>query len=163
MQLKNLEKISDKKYCELIKQYVEKIEDIFKENLLGVLLFGSVAKGKAKPFSWAESDVDIIFLVEGLPSLQKRIIEIPKLIVYHNLPSLVQGIYMSPKEFEDNLKSKNGWVVEALADGIILYDPHHLLSELRKKLLKELSEKGVERTSYGWIWPIKLKSSKRKI
>ncbi|MCX8189275.1 MAG: nucleotidyltransferase domain-containing protein [Nitrososphaeria archaeon] len=163
MQLKNLKKISDKKYCELIRQYVEKINDIFKENLLGVLLFGSVARGKAKPLSWAESDIDIIFVVEGLPSLQKRIIEIPKLIVCHNLPSLVQGIYMTPKEFEDNFKSKSGWIIEALADGIILYDPQHLLSGFRKKLLKELKEKGVERTSYGWVWPIKLKSSNRKI
>lgn len=56
---------------------------------------------------------------------------------------------MTPKEFEDNLRSKNGWVIEALVDGIILYDPKHLLSKFRRKLLKELSENKVERTSYG--------------
>ncbi len=163
MRLKNLEKVRDKKYCELIREYVEKINYIFKENLVGVLLFGSVAKGKAKPIHWAESDVDLIVVVEGLPNLQERIIEIPKLMVHHNLPSLIQGIYMTPKEFEDNLKSKNGWIIEALLEGIILYDPKRLLGVFRRKLLKELNKEGVERTSYGWVWPIRLKSPKGKI
>ncbi|NHV99431.1 MAG: nucleotidyltransferase domain-containing protein [Thaumarchaeota archaeon] len=155
MHLENLDKIRDSEYRELVEQYIEKISKLFKEKIVGILLFGSVAKGKAKPFSSAESDIDLILVVEGLPKLQERILMASKLIAELKLPSIVQAIYMTPEEFETHTKSKSGWIIDALIDGIILHDPKSFLQNSKEKLLRELMEKGVERTSYGWAWPIR--------
>ncbi|MCI4439137.1 hypothetical protein JHC27_04765 [archaeon] len=51
MRLENLDKIKDVEYRELIEQYLEKILDVFNERVVGILLFGSVARGTAKPLS----------------------------------------------------------------------------------------------------------------
>lgn len=155
MHLENLDKIRDPEYRELVEQYVERISNFFKERIVGTLLFGSVAKGKAKPVSSAESDVDLIFVMEGLPKLQERILMVSKLIAELKLPSIVQAIYMTPEEFETHVKSKSGWIIDALVDGIILHDPECFLQNSKEKLLRELGEKGVERTPYGWAWPIR--------
>lgn len=155
MRLENLDTIKDPGYRELIEQYVEEVSSFFKEEIVGILLFGSVAKGKAKPFSLAESDVDLILVIEGLPTLQERIIMVSKLAAELRLPSIVQAIYMTPKEFEAHVKSKSGWIIDALVDGVILHDPKCFLQNSKEKLLKELREKGVERTPYGWAWPIR--------
>ncbi len=155
MRLENLDKIRDPDYRELVEQYVEKISNFFKEKIVGILLFGSVAKGKAKPVSSAESDIDLILVVRGLPKLQERILMASKLIVELGLSSIVQAIYMTPEEFETHTKSKSGWIIDALVDGIILHDPESFLQNSKEKLLKELEEKGVERTPYGWAWSIR--------
>jgi len=62
---------------------------------------------------------------------------------------------MTPEEFETHTKSKSGWIIDALIDGIILHDPKSFLQNSKEKLLRELREKGVERTRYGWAWPIR--------
>lgn len=155
MRLENLDKIGDPEYQELIKLYVKKTSSFFKGGITGILLFGSVAKGKAKPLSSAESDVDLILVIEGLPALQERIIMVSKLAAELKLPSIVQAIYMTPLEFEAHVKSKSGWIIDALVDGIILHDPKCFLQSSKEKLLKELRDRGVERTSYGWTWPIR--------
>lgn len=46
-------------------------------------------------------------------------------------------------------------MIDAIVDGLILYDPKSFLQASREKLLVELKEKGVERTAYGWVWPIR--------
>ncbi|MGC9085980.1 MAG: nucleotidyltransferase domain-containing protein [Thermoproteota archaeon] len=155
MHLENLDKIKDTEYRELIEQYLEKILDVFMERMVGALLFGSVARGVAKPLSSAESDVDLVLVVEALPRLQERIPMIPKLVARLKLPSIIQAIYMTPEEFEMHIKSKSGWVINAVVEGIVLYDPKHFLQSSKEKLLNELKEKGIERTSYGWVWPIR--------
>ncbi|MGB9727227.1 MAG: nucleotidyltransferase domain-containing protein [Nitrososphaeria archaeon] len=155
MRLENLDKIKDREYQEIVEQYVDKILNVFREKVAGILLFGSVAKGAAKPLTTFESDVDLIIVVETLPNLQDRILMISKLVSELKLPSIVQAVYMTPEEFETHIKSKSGWVLDAILDGLILYDPKSFLQTSREKLLVELKEKGVERTSYGWVWPIR--------
>lgn len=155
MFLENLDKIKDREYREIVANYITKIISIFKEKVTGILLFGSVARGMAKPFTSFESDVDLIILVEKLPNLQERILMISKLVAELGLPSIVQAVYMTPQEFETHIKSKSGWILDAIVDGLILYDPKSFLQTSREKLLVELKEKGIERTSYGWVWPIR--------
>lgn len=101
MRLENLDKIIDRGYRELIEQYVTKISTVFREKVAGILLFGSVAKGVAKPSTSFESDVDMIIVVEKLPDLQERILMILKLVAELGLPSIVQAIYMTTEEFEN--------------------------------------------------------------
>jgi hypothetical protein len=62
---------------------------------------------------------------------------------------------LTPEEFETYTKSKSGWVIDALVEGIILHDPERFLQNSKEKLLRELREKGVERKPYGWAWPIR--------
>lgn len=155
MRLEKLSEIKDSDYRRILKQYLEKVLKVFKSRIIGVILFGSVAKGNAKPFSSAESDIDLIVVIRNLPNIQDRIIMISKLVRELELPSIIQAIYMTPEELESHIKSMAGWIINAMIDGIILYDTGNFLTGLRERLLKELEEKGVERTSYGWVWPIR--------
>lgn len=155
MRLEKLNEIKDSEYRRVLKQYLEKVLKVFKDKAIGVILFGSVAKGNAKPFSSAESDIDLIVVIRNLPSLQDRIIMISKLVRELEIPSIIQAIYMTPEELESHIKSMAGWIINAMVDGIILYDTGNFLTGLRERLLKELKEKGVERTPYGWVWPIR--------
>ena len=46
-------------------------------------------------------------------------------------------------------------ILDALNDGIILFDPNNLVKEIKNKLFRELKEKGVIKREHYWIWPIK--------
>lgn len=153
--LENLDKIVQREYVKVISMYFNKLLKIFKDDLKGIQLFGSVAKGVAKPLHTAESDIDMIILIEKLPPLQERMLLQIELTKKFGLISIAQGIFMTPQELAQHVKAKAGWLLEALIDGITLFDPQEILKESRERLLKELKEKGVERTEYGWVWPLK--------
>jgi len=71
--LKNMELIKQREYSLPIKQYFEIVTK--KIDVYAVLLFGSVARGDAKPFRSYESDIDIIVIIKDLPSdLGKRML-----------------------------------------------------------------------------------------
>ena len=42
-------------------------------------------------------------------------------------------------------------ILDALNDGIILFDPDDLVRELKNKLFRELKEKGVIKREHYWI------------
>ena len=56
---------------------------------------------------------------------------------------------------EGHVRSKYYLILDAFDEGKILYDPENFLFKLRKKLFKDLEEKGVIKTELYWQWPIK--------
>ncbi len=62
--LKNIELIKQQEYCIPIKEYFEIVAK--KVDVYAVLLFGSVARGDAKPFRTYESDIDIIVVINDI-------------------------------------------------------------------------------------------------
>ena len=73
----------------------------------------------------------------------------------HGLSSPIQPVLMTPQELDEHVKARSGWVMDALHEGIILYDPDGTIARAKHRLIAELKEKGVKRTEYGWVWPIK--------
>lgn len=60
-------------YDKIIVEFVEKSKELFGQNLVSVILYGSVARGTAKE----HSDIDLLMIVRGLP---KRSIERQKIL-----------------------------------------------------------------------------------
>ncbi len=150
--LKNIELIKQKENIGLIKQYFEII--CKKVKVCGVLLFGSVARGKAKPFRSYESDIDLIVVIEDLPEdLEKRMLY--KIEVEKGTRSRIQAIWMTPKELEEHIGAKSEYILDAFDEGIIIYDPEGFLEKKRSELSDELHKKGVSRLKWGWSWNIK--------
>ncbi len=151
-ELKNLENLENG-YRSDIETYCARIWEKYGSRFLGALLFGSLVRGQARPYETLESDIDLIVLIEGLPSLSQRIVE--KIEVEKGLHTLVRAIWMTPEDLEGHLKAKAGYVLDAFDEGILLYDRDGFLSESRKKLVEELREKGVVKTDRWWSFPVK--------
>ncbi|MFZ3169851.1 MAG: nucleotidyltransferase domain-containing protein [Candidatus Methanoperedens sp.] len=150
--LNNIELIKQQEYTIPLRQYFEIVTK--KLDVYAVLLFGSVARGDAKPFRSYESDIDIIVIIKDLPSdLEKRMLY--KLDVESGTRSRVQSIWMMPKELEEHIEAKSEYILEAFECGIILSDPEGYLAQKKSDLFKELKTKGVSRLKWGWSWNIK--------
>jgi len=150
--LKNMELIKQKEYCIPIEEYFEIVAK--KVDVYAVLLFGSVARGDAKPFRSYESDIDIIVVINDIPlDLGKRMLY--KIDVESGTQSRVQAIWMTPMELEEHIEAKSGYIIEAFESGIILFDPEGFLQKKKSDLFMELKMKGVSRLKWGWSWNIK--------
>lgn len=150
--LKNIELIKQQEYSLLIRQYFEIVTK--KIDVYAVLLFGSVARGDAKPFRSYESDIDIIVVIKELPhDLGKRMLY--KLDVESGTRSRVQSIWMMPRELEEHIEAKSDYILEAFESGIILFDSEGYLARKKSDLFMELKSKGVSRLKWGWSWNIK--------
>lgn len=53
----------DKRYEYCFRRYVERV--LGRRDILGILVFGSIARGEEKPFP--ESDIDVLVVAENLP------------------------------------------------------------------------------------------------
>lgn len=123
-------------------------------NIKGLLLFGSVAKGKGTITDDYVSDIDLIIISEDLPDnlweRRKKTLKLTKPVI-----GGIQALWWTPKEIKNHVKHKFYLILDALDDGKILYDPEGLLHRLKKQLFKDLTEKGVIKTDLYWQWPIK--------
>lgn len=124
----------------------------------GILLFGSVATGKARDDDEHLSDIDLIIICDELPENHRERtlfkLDATKAIKKTSIISF-QKLWWTSKEIEDLVKSKFYLILDAFDEGVILYDPENFLNNLREKLLRDLREKGVIKTDLYWQWPIK--------
>ncbi|HEY0088855.1 MAG TPA: nucleotidyltransferase domain-containing protein [Candidatus Lokiarchaeia archaeon] len=145
--------IKNEYFKNTITQYIKKIFTI-DYTIEGILLFGSVAKEIARDDKEYLSDIDLIVVAWNLTEdLWKRNDEVFKST--GDISSDIQALWWTPEEIQKNVETKFYLVLDALDDGKILYDPNNFLYELKKKLKKELKEKGVVKTEMYWQWPIK--------
>lgn len=137
----------NKEYATLIKEYLEKI----KNKAIGVILFGSVARGNELPFP--KSDIDLIVVTEELPNDFFERAEVVRKI--ENSLSLIQSIWLTEKEFMEQFKARSGYLLDAIEDGVIIYDKG-FLREAISEARSELKERGIKRVGRAWVWPIKI-------
>ncbi len=125
-----------------------------KLKIKGVLLFGSVATGKARYELDHESDIDLIIICDDLhkdrQERNKIILELTDSVNYS-----IQSLWWTSEELERHVKSKFYLVLDAFDEGIILYDPEKFLQNIRHKLFEDLKAKGVIKTELYWQWPMK--------
>jgi predicted nucleotidyltransferase/HEPN domain-containing protein len=104
------------------------------ENLLSALLFGSVATNKAKP----ESDLDLLLVFENSPKQMGEIrSQLDSVSKFHRV--LVQEHLFAKSEFLEAYALGDDLVVNALADGLVLYDDRFLTPFLSQPLPKPSS------------------------
>lgn len=128
---------------------------IFKLDLeiRSILLFGSVATGKARMDEEHLSDIDLIIISDDITiDLIKRsqwVVNLTKPVC-----SGIQALWRTSKEIEGYVDSKYYLILDAFDEGHIIYDPDNFLYKLKERLFKELEEKGVIKTELYWQWPI---------
>lgn len=149
-QLKNLGRIPHPTFAPVLRRYCGILRNHFSGRLLGVLLFGSVARG-----DWTEdSDIDLLVVVdrwdkkswrrsEELLTPRKRL---RKTIEYSNSmkAGYVPIIQHYPLDVEETSVYHRIYP-DAVLDGIILYEKDGFMTGLIADLKKRLEEEGAKR------------------
>ncbi|MBD3256484.1 MAG: hypothetical protein GF383_15420 [Candidatus Lokiarchaeota archaeon] len=149
----NLDFIKHEHFRNVLKKFINHILNT-ELKVKGILLFGSVATGKARLDEEYWSDIDLIIICEDLP--QDKWVRKRKLNnIVRTVRSGIQDLWFTPEEIKQHVDSKFYLILDAFDEGKILYDPDDLLKNLKGKLFKELMKKGVIKTDLFWQWPIK--------
>jgi predicted nucleotidyltransferase len=151
--VKNLERIPHYYYAPVVKRYCELLIDMFGGRLVSVMLFGSIARG-----DWdCDSDIDILVIADGWEDkpVWARIREIRKVkerlegspeysealrAGYH---PIIQNYTLSVEE----AGKFNRIYLDAVIDGIILYDRDEFLSRILQSVKRRLEEMGSVRVT----------------
>ena len=147
-------------YATLLNKMVEIMKEEFKDDLVSVVLFGSVARGDNRN----DSDVDLLVVIKDLPkdSILKRIrifeskvedkLEIEKYWKIGYYISL-SPILKTPEEAE----KFSPLYLDMVYDAVILYDKDNFFANVLKRLKEKLDELGAERIWIGkkWYWVLK--------
>lgn len=150
-----------KEYDKLIEEYCSAIKNHFRDRLISICLFGSVARGEAK----ADSDIDILVIAEALPTdMGMRIKETN--YIHENLKrsegyislrshrsGLITDIFFIPEEIEKHPPI----LLDIVDEGVIFYDRNSFLSNTLKKLKErlELQKARKVKTKKGHFWILK--------
>ncbi|AGJ61958.1 NT domain-containing protein [Sulfolobus islandicus LAL14/1] len=139
---------------------VKIMKEEFKDDLISVVLYGSVARGDNRN----DSDVDLLIIIKNLPkdSMLKRIrLFETKVEDKLNLDEFWKnGYYISlspilktPEEAE----KISPLYLDMVYDAIILYDKNQFFTKILQKLKERLKELGAERVRIGkkWYWVLK--------
>ena len=136
----------------------EYLESLFKseKEILGIILFGSLATENAEFSADKISDIDllVIFADNQLPIDHRERTNLKLTLMGLSL-SGIDSIWMSKSEFKKSIENKRDLILSVLDEGIILYDQNNYLRDSTTKLFKELEEKGVKKRKMYWIWPQK--------
>lgn len=124
--------------------------------LLGIVLFGSLAKNQVEYSPEKISDIDLLVIFDNdqLPSNHRARTNLKIKKMGRSL-SGIDSIWMNKSEFNASIESKRDLLLSVLEDGIILYDQENFVEKAKTTLFKELHDKGVKKRRMYWIWPQK--------
>ncbi len=147
----NIERIPHAHFAPLIRRYCEILSEHLGGRLAGLMLFGSIARG-----NWDKnSDIDILVVADGwsdkpiwirLKELSEAKKELTMSPEYHN--TLNAGFWPIIQNYPlslDEAKRFNRIYLDALIDGIILYDREGLLNRALENLRLKLEKLGSRR------------------
>ncbi len=148
-----------KDYKQILTKFNQFLLETFGADLISLVLFGSVARGAAKP----ESDIDLLIILKDAPVSYYRRLE-PIIDIELKLREeafettdaapMFSSIVLSKEEAMEN----RNIFLDMIDGSIILYDKNNFfknrLKELKKRLLQLGSEKIVLKDK-TWYWNLK--------
>ncbi len=159
-----MKKVNYTTYERLLRHFLALVREEYKDEIITVALYGSVARGEAKP----NSDLDLILVIENSPSSYEKSTKRFILKVEDSLKdgkefrNLVKsGLYpdLRPIILSRSEASMNRYVfLDLIEDAIILFDKNNFFKErleALKRRLKELGSEKVELGDGGWYWILK--------
>ena len=134
---------------EMLRKASIDLKRVFGDRFVGLMLFGSYARGEASE----SSDVDVLVVLRDLRELRVRG-EIYKVISEHVGKPLTL-IDLSLEELLRDDLEVTPLLLNALYDGIIIYDETGILEKLKGKVLELISKAQLVRYKtpdgrYGW-------------
>uniref|UniRef100_A0A7V6CDL3 Nucleotidyltransferase domain-containing protein n=1 Tax=Thermodesulfobacterium geofontis TaxID=1295609 RepID=A0A7V6CDL3_9BACT len=148
------------KYKELIELLLKEIKAFYKDRLVSVVLFGSVARETQR----FDSDVDILIIVENLPKGRlKRVIEFMQIEekiedYFKNLENMGIYTHISPiLKTPEEVKKGSPLFLDLVEDAKILYDKDDFFKNKIEEIKKKLKKLGAKRYWLGnaWYWVLK--------
>lgn len=129
------------KFRVTVKGFVKRYEEFLGENLLSVIIFGSVVKNRAK--AW--SDIDILIIVKTQPNKLSRKI--------HDISSEISDVFSqtseehfyTEREFSEAYGIGDDFLVNVMRDGVIIFDRDNFFSEYLLRGLPKVTGKAIEK------------------
>jgi len=158
----DVERVPHAAYRPLLRRFCEMLLRRYGESLKGVLLFGSVARG-----DWTESsDMDLLMILDSLEggrrAASREMLRLESELrgTREHAEAVAKGFYPTfevyPLAADDALHYRRLYL-DALTEGIVLFDRDDFLLRLIesfKKRLKELGSKRIELPGVGHYWVI---------
>ncbi|AKA72984.1 nucleotidyltransferase domain-containing protein [Saccharolobus solfataricus] len=147
-------------YAKLLNDMVKIMREEFKDDLISVVLYGSVARGDNRN----DSDVDLLIVIDNLPmdGILKRIrLFETKVEDKLNLDEYwSKGYYISLSPIlktPEEAGKISPLYLDMVYDAVILYDKDQFFTKILQKLKGRLMELGAERVRMGkrWYWILK--------
>jgi len=130
---------------ERLRKFVDKLKGAFLEDLWGVILFGSRARGEAEK----NSDYDIFIVLDNIPfrPIERQEFIIDRIGAKGNMNIIAK----TREEFESSFPSL---YLDLALDGIILFDRDGYMEKRLIKIKNIIKNTGLmrERRYYGFNW-----------
>lgn len=119
------------KYREHLENFIRNV--LKRPDVVGILLFGSAAKGREKPYP--QSDIDVLVIAENLHSNPaKRKLE---LIGYKKEAEAVEDIWLTPEELLNGVEGGWGTLLDAISDGKVIYDKTGIFKQAKEIIARK--------------------------
>lgn len=131
----------------LLQRLVGVLKEAFKNDLWGIVLFGSRARGEGKSYS----DWDVLILADGVPENPvDRTIFLRDLLFKKEVRE-ISPILRTKEEFEKNLRPL---YLDIAWDGIILFEQEGYVKSKINEIKEIIKEAGLQRNRKrgGWVW-----------
>ena len=151
-----------KEYQTLLKDFIQILKERFKEDIISIVLFGSVARGNAKK----ESDIDLCIIINNLPKsrfqrnrlLSRPLADLREMHSYKELrikgyfPDISPILY-TPEEIQDTKPI----FLDMVEDGEILLDNGTFRDKLDdiKRRMSKLNSRKIVCEDGTWYWELK--------
>ncbi len=153
------------KLVELLKRkIVEALLEVFGQNLVSVVLYGSYARGDFRP----DSDIDVLIILERLPEdrfeLHRMLDQVEEKLkdIFEEFRSLGYNPVLSPIVLDKAIAARfRPLYIDLVFDAIILFDKDNFMYTVLNKVRKKLAELGARRVYIGKIWVVDLKPGSR--
>jgi len=134
------------------RQVIEALRKAFGERFMAAVLFGSHARGSARP----GSDHDLFVVIRDVPEDRLRrqwLVRETLLPILDRLPGPIAFVIKTPEEVDANLTPL---LLDICEEGICLYG-EEFFAPYRRKALEAVRQSGLIRTQIGdtlmWVFP----------
>lgn len=112
-----------------LEEFVRKLKRELGNNLISIVLFGSLAKGKIRP----ESDIDILIVAEDVLKTRDTARDLfSEISIFYD--KLIEEHVYSREDFDSAYKQGNDLIINTLKNGLILHDNEFYIEYLKKEL-----------------------------
>lgn len=157
-------KIGLKEYNELLEAFLSLLKEEFHENLLSLVLYGSIARGEGRAFS----DIDLLIVLENPhPNYHRRLDQLldieerlKRTEEYERTKNRMgQEPYFGFLIFSRQEAEENRYIfLDMIEDAKILYDKNEFFRKRLNEMALRLMELGAQKVSLedgSWFWDLK--------
>ena len=164
------DKVAQKEYLPILEFVIAKLVEFFWNRITSLLIFGSVARGRAR----AESDIDVLLVAEGLPKRYSERMELVrralsgvedvrlKMWERARVYPLIDVIALEPEEASTN----HPFYLDMLGEAIVVLDRNGFMKSRLEALEKKLCEIGARKVVLPdgrWFWDLKSEIRKGEV